>query len=115
DDGEPQPRAAGLGRIEVVEGAIELVLGHPLPRVRDCDADAGPVRAPIDPLRGDGPPPRAGPETVEGVADQILQDAPHDERVRARGRERVGEVDPQLRLPGMPETRDGITHHDVYI
>ncbi len=44
DDGEPEPGPAGLGGIEVVEGAIELGAAHARPGVGNDDRTAGPCR-----------------------------------------------------------------------
>src|SRR5688500_19868214 len=80
-DRKPDTGAARLRRVEVVEGAVELLTRHAAPRIGDRHEHSAPRAAR---RHGDGP--CLAVETVDRVADEVLQNAPDGEFFPADGR-----------------------------
>src|SRR5687767_6293612 len=81
-DRKPETGAARLRRVEVVEGAVQLLTRHAASRIRDRHEDSA-ARA----ARRHGDGPCLAVETVDRVADEVLQNPPDGEFLPADGRQ----------------------------
>src|SRR5213592_56668 len=110
-DRQAEARPAGFGRAEVVEGAIQLLFGHALAGVRDDHTDAGLSARP----RRYGDASRSRRQTVDGVPDEVVEDAAQDEGVGPDGGQTLHELQAQVRVSGAAHAADGLAHHGVHV
>src|SRR5207249_11954978 len=65
--------------------------------------------------RRDGDASRSRRQTVDGVPDEVVEDAAQDEGVGPDGGQTLHELQAQLRVSGAAHAADGLAHHGVHV